>query len=149
MLLTTLLLNLLLLSKAGADAKFSPKHELERDLENLVEKLVESRLRDLETRMQEDKERQATEEKKLEAKIKELEKNLETKNQEMKRRVQGLGEKIKEDELEASYMMFVILCTPMPKVPKFATNIVSQQTAQINIEEYLELGRMYWAFGMA
>ena len=90
--LPILLLNLVLcLTYAEAGAKTSPRTDLQ-GLENLVEKLVESRLSDLETRMQrklelrwqeldmrtkEEKEKQEKEKKGLEANIKEMEKRLE------------------------------------------------------------------------
>merc|ERR1712212_44196 len=94
MVLTILLLTLVLssLTDAGADAESSPKLGLE-DLEDLVEKLVESRLRDMETRMQNDKEKQAKEKKELEAKIKDMEMRLEELEDNMKE---------EKDELEAS-----------------------------------------------
>ena len=60
MLLTILLLNLVLrLAEAGADAESSPKEGLEGGFENLVEKL-EFRLREVETRMQDEKEKLET-----------------------------------------------------------------------------------------
>ena len=57
-----------------------------------------------------------------------------------------------------TYLIFVIFRTPTPfrgleivrqKVRKFYDKNFSQQTAQIDIEEYLEFGRMYSAFGLA
>ena len=73
MLLAILLFNLVLpnLTNAGpADAKHGTQ-----DLENLVEKL-EFRLRDMDTRMQVEKEKQAKEKRDLEAKNKETERRL-------------------------------------------------------------------------
>ena len=74
MLFAILLLNfiLLFLPDAAAEVKFSPEQGLEDSLENFVEKLVESRLRDIETRMQDEKEKQVKEKKELQATIKEL-----------------------------------------------------------------------------
>ena len=105
MLLPILLLNLVL---RLTDAKSSPAEDLEGGLENLVEKL-EFRLRDKETRMQEEKEKGANEKKELkemvkamEAKNKEMEARLEAKDKEMETRLQELEEKMRKekDELE-------------------------------------------------
>ena len=90
MLLTILLLSLVL--SRLTNAKSSPKLGLD-DLENLVDKLVESRLRDMETRMQDDKEKQAKEKKELEAKVKAMEIRLKELEYNMKE---------EKDELNAS-----------------------------------------------
>ena len=90
MLLKILLLSFVLSSLT--DAKSSPKLGLD-DLENLVDKLVESRLRDMETRMQDDKEKQAKEKKELEAKVKAMEIRLKELEYNMKE---------EKDELNAS-----------------------------------------------
>ena len=87
MLLVILLLSLT--DAEPADAKSSPNLGLEDGLGNLVEKL-ESRLRDLETKMQVDKEKEAKEKK-------ELESRLEAKDEEMKTRLQELEERMKEE----------------------------------------------------
>ena len=90
MLLKILLLSFVLSSLTNA--KSSPKLGLD-DLENLVDKLVESRLRDMETRMQDDKEKQAKEKKELEAKVKAMEIRLKELEYSMKE---------EKDELNAS-----------------------------------------------
>ena len=87
MLLVILLLSLT--DAEPADAKSSPNLGLEDGLGNLVEKL-ESRLRDLETKMQNGKEKEAKEKK-------ELESRLEAKDEEMKTRLQELEERMKEE----------------------------------------------------
>ena len=70
MLLTVLLLNLLLcLSDAGTVDQSSQKQGFE-DLENFVENLVEARVRNIVTMMEDEKEKQAEEKRELEAKIK-------------------------------------------------------------------------------
>ena len=114
MLLTILLLNLVLLDLpyVGADARSSPKQSLEGSLENLVKKL-ESRLRDLEIEIQDDKEKQKLRLKENEKRIKwekekhakekkELEDRLEAKDKEVETRLQELADKTREekDELE-------------------------------------------------
>jgi len=90
MLSVILILNLIL---CLPDAKSSPKPGLE-DLENLVEKLVASRLKDMETRTEETEMR-------LKSKEKEMER-MEQNNQEMKRRLEELENKMRneKDELE-------------------------------------------------
>ena len=114
MLLTILLLNLALLNLpyVGADARSSPKQSLEGSLENLVKKL-ESRLKDLEIEIQDDKEKQKLRLKENEKRIKwekgkhakekkELEDRLEAKDKEVETRLQELADKTREekDELE-------------------------------------------------
>ena len=83
MLLILLLLNLLLpsLTDAGADAMEG------------FENLLESRLREMVTRMQDEKEKQATE---FEAKIKDLEERLELKDKVMEMRLEELEDKMEE-----------------------------------------------------
>ena len=111
--LIILLLNLVLLNLPyGADARSSPKQSLEGSLENLVRKL-ESRLRDLEIEIQDDKEKQKLRLKENEKRIKcekekhakekkELEDRLEAKDKEVETRLQELADKTREekDELE-------------------------------------------------
>ena len=92
MLLMLLLLGLGLhpsLTDAGADAESSQKQCLE-DLETLLE----SRLGEMVTRMQGEKEKQATE---FEAKIKEMEARLESKDQAMETKLEELEDKMKEN----------------------------------------------------
>ena len=103
MLLAILHLNFILLSLTDAepaDVKSSSNLGLEDGLGNLVEKL-ESRLRDLETKMQNDKEKEAKEKK-------ELESRLEAKDKEMERRLQEFEERMKEEkhELQKRDMIF-------------------------------------------
>jgi len=108
--LTILLLNLALLNLpyVGADARSSPKQSLEGSLENLVKKL-ESRLRDLEIEIQDDKEKQKLRLKENEKRIKsekekhakekkELEDRLEAKDKEVETRLQELADKTRELE---------------------------------------------------
>lgn len=103
MLFPILLLSLVLpsLTYAGADAKSSTQLGLEDSLEDLVEKLLEFRLRDMETKMQgekeklelrleememkmsDEKERQTKEKKELEAMIRQMETRLAAKDKEM------------------------------------------------------------------
>ena len=91
MLLTILLLNLVLPSLAlicQVDAKSTPKQSLE-DLENLVEKLLDSRLGEMEIKMEDEKAKEAKEKKELEAK-----------NQEMETRLEELEDRLKEEKNE-------------------------------------------------
>ena len=91
MLLIILLLSLVLcsLTNSGASAKSSPKQCLEGSLENLVEKL-ESRLRDMEIRLEETETR-------LESKDKEMKMRLEQNNQETAKQLEELEDKAKEE----------------------------------------------------
>ena len=101
MLLSILLINLILrLTFAGADATSStPKLGLE-DLEKLVDKL-ESRLRDMETRMQneqDEKEMLVLRLEKTEAKIKEMASKLESKEKDVESKLEDLEDKIKQEK---------------------------------------------------
>jgi len=112
MLLKILLLNLVLcLTNADADAESSPLPSME-DWENFVEKL-KFRLRDMETRMEDEKEKlemrikdgeekHAKEKNELEVKIKEMETKLEAKDKEMETRLEAKDKEIgrRLDELE-------------------------------------------------
>ena len=109
MLLTTLLLNLVFLSlTAGADAKTSPKE----GWEDLVKRL-ELRLRELETRMEDENERKAQAmkeleeamEMRLEAEKKEMKARLEAKDEEMESRLEELEEKMKKEKEESEVSM--------------------------------------------
>ena len=111
MLLTILLLNLVThLTNAGG----MPQVGLE-GLENLVEKMVESRLRDVERKIQDGKEKLESRLEELEMKLKDEKQTrakereeLEERNKELERRVDELEERMKEElgkgkmELEAS-----------------------------------------------
>lgn len=92
MLLMLLLLGLGLhpsLTDAGADAESSQKQCLED-----LEALLESRLGEMVTRMQDEKEKQATE---FEAKIKEMEARLESKDQAMETKLEEMEKRMKEN----------------------------------------------------
>ena len=112
--LKILLLNLYLcsLTDAASDDKSRPKQGLEGGLKNLVEKL-EFRLRDMETKMQDDKERvemrmkyeeekHTTEKKELETRIKEMETKMQEDKERLERRMKYEEEKhaIEKKELE-------------------------------------------------
>ena len=101
MLLTVLLLNLLLLclSDAGTVDQSSQKQGFE-DLENFVENLVEARVRNIVTMMEDEKEKQAEEKRELEAKIKEMEIRLETKDRELEKRLEELESHQKQEKGE-------------------------------------------------
>ena len=115
MLLTILLLNLVThLTGAGADTKSSPQAGFE-GLESLVEKMVESRLRDVERKIQDGKEKLESRLEELEMKLKDEKESrakerreLEERNSELERRVEDLEERMKEElgkrkmELKAS-----------------------------------------------
>jgi len=105
MLLTILLLSLILssLANARADAETSPKQGSE-GLEKLIEKL-EFRLRDMETRFQDEKEKLELrlEEMEMRMKYKDAEKanekkELEAKNRDLETRLEELEDKIKEEK---------------------------------------------------
>ena len=123
-LLTILLLNLVThLTNAGG----MPQVGLE-GLENLVEKMVESRLRDVERKIQDGKEKLESRLEELEMKLKDEKESrakerreLEARNSELERRVEDLEERMKEElgkrkmELEASR-------SKMEKEEEIATN---------------------------
>ena len=139
MLLTILLLNLVThLTNAGG----MPQVGLE-GLENLVEKMVESRLRDVERKIQDGKE-------KLESRLEELEKKLkdekesrakerrelEERNSELERRVEDLEERMKEElgkrkmELKASRSKM-----RMEKEEEIATNYSSNALTKPSLRD--------------
>merc|ERR1711971_306796 len=129
MLLTIILLKLILIhANAAADAKTTPKA-------GLVEKL-EFRLRDLETKMQDEKENQAREKEELEAKIKELEKRLESKDKEMEARLGELEDKIKEEKLRTEVedsLIFSNTALAKPSLHNLPTLLISAW--QPNVQE--------------
>ena len=109
-------------------------------LDNLVE-MLESKLRDLETRMQDDKEKQATEKKKLESKIIEMETRLQSKDKEMeelKKTVRGVEASIskmmeKESSKDHALTKPCLRDLPIVFISAWQSNyITSPQTVTFN-----------------
>ena len=142
-LLTILLLNLVThLTGAGADTKSSPQAGLE-GLENLVEKMVESRLRDVERKIQDGKEKLESRLEELEMKLKDEKETrakereeLEKRNKELERRVDELEERMKEElgkgkmELKASRSKM-----RMEKEEEIATNYFSNALTKPSLRD--------------
>jgi len=100
MLLQFLLLDLLLcIFTAGADAT-SPQMQGMEVLEDFVEKLMEVRLRDMETRMKDEKEKHTKEKEMLEASIKDLETRLVLREDELETSLRKLASTVNEDKEE-------------------------------------------------